>query len=153
MCAIGVVALLALVPAPPAGASQKSDCRDDPSVSIKVCITQNYDQTPIGGHTYTRVQSYQFSWTRTDPQVVMSHAKAHAGVCCRVLNDGSMARTEDYDIGFPSSGQVYTEVPSWHDRDVETDCTHCYQCGSQEVRISRRTQSWTFAFNVCTGTL
>ena len=154
IAAVGTLLTLLMPLAQSAQASTKSDCQDDPSISIRVCVTQYYDQITIDSRTYTSVSRYEFSWTRSDPQVVMSKAKGHAGVIGMVMNGGPINRVEDYDIGFPASGQVYTRVPAWHDQYVETDCHfHCHQCVSQEVHLSRRTRGWDFSFNVCTGTL
>jgi hypothetical protein len=155
MIAAVVTLLTLLMPlAQSAQASTKSDCQNDPSISIRACVTQYYDQITIDSRTYTSVSKYEFSWTRSDPQVVMSKAKGHAGVIGIVMNGGLINKVEDYDIGYPTSGQVYTRVPAWHDQYVETDCHyHCHQCASQEVHLTRRTRGWDFSFNVCTGTL
>ena len=152
-----VLALLTLlIPlARSAEASTKSDCEDDPSASITACITQHYDQITDASRTYTRVVQYEFSWTRTDPQVAMNNAVVHVGALGPVLNGGAINKVEDHNMGAPASGQAYTIVPSWHDTYVETDCDrlHCHQCASQEIHLSRGTRGWDFHFNLCTGAL
>jgi hypothetical protein len=154
MAAVGTLLTLLMPLAQSAQASTKSDCQNDPSISITVCITQYYDQITNASRTYTSVSRYEFSWTRSDPQVGMTNAKGHAGVIGLPMNGGLINQVEDYDIGSPASGQIYTRVPAWHDQYVETDCHfHCHQCASQEVHLTRQTRSWDFSFNICTGTL
>jgi hypothetical protein len=154
MAAVGTLLTLLMPLAQSAQASTKSDCQNDPSISITVCITQYYDQITNASRTYTSVSRYEFSWTRSDPQVGMTNAKGHAGVIGPLMNGGLINQVEDYDIGSPTSGQIYTRLPAWHDQYVETDCHfHCHQCASQEVHLTRQTRSWDFSFNICTGTL
>jgi hypothetical protein len=154
MAAVGTLLTLLMPLAQSAQASTKSDCQNDPSISITVCITQYYDQITNASRTYTSVSRYEFSWTRSDPQVGMTNAKGHAGVIGLPMNGGLINQVEDYDIGSPTSGQIYTRLPAWHDQYVETDCHfHCHQCASQEVHLTRQTRSWDFSFNICTGTL
>jgi hypothetical protein len=128
--------------------SEKSD--EDPTLSARVYILQNYDHAVYGGLDYVRVNYYKGKWERLDSQVSCTRLDIKASVFGEVYGGGQINKSETNTVNNPANNMYYTETPSWAGQYVSINDTYL-QRGTSTVYLLRGVTSWSFSVNVCQG--
>jgi hypothetical protein len=128
----------------------ESHSRLDASYSVRLTITQYFNQKTIGSYQYVDLQKSSAKWEKLDSQVTITNAKIRSGVygyteAGRILN-----KSETKTIGTPTSNTWYSQIPSWKGTYVRVTGLD-YQATYAENTIVRGGSSWSLGFCVSQG--
>ena len=154
LAAIGAVALIAAVqmPAMATGGTQ-SRCQTDPSASVKLCVTINYDEVTCSGVPCFKVTSMNYSATRLSSSVRLVRVAVAEGAYSKSYNPstktyGSFLQSSGTTIGsvsYPTSGTSYKATGLWPTRYGQVFAqANQYHGGWTGVTWSRSGSSTTY---------
>lgn len=120
--AVGAAALVAAAQTPAAavGGSQ-SRCQTDPSASVRLCVTINYDEISCSGVPCFKVTSLNYAATRLSSGVQLVRVAVAEGAYSKSYNPstktyGAFLQSSGTTVGsvsYPTSGTSYKATALW----------------------------------------
>jgi hypothetical protein len=148
--------VLAASPIALADSYSQTECAWDNSYTYHVCI----EQENTTGHYYGRytlsVQDYNVRFTGGSLGVSISGATVLAGVegVGTKSHHFYASSTQQWRIGRPRMGHIYTFRPRWANDPVIIAGPHIYQCGRSDSTVRHGHSRWTLSTpNDCQGAL
>lgn len=122
LAGVGALALVAALqtPAMATGGAQ-SRCQNDPSASVKLCVTINYDEITCSGVPCFKVTSLNYSATRLNSGIQLVRVAVAEGAFSKSYNPatktyGAFLQSSGTTVGsvsYPTSGTSYKATALW----------------------------------------
>jgi hypothetical protein len=134
------------------GGSAETDCAQDSSISVYICMTLNWNSASSRGGQYVQLLSVQVSATLLAPGVRVTGLAIGAGELGPCMS-GCSAWDEEVtlrDVRYPGYGRPYTGVPPWAAYFTAVGGPD-RNCGTSEVTVQRGTggDRWGVPYELC----